>query len=360
MRDHLESGRAEADFEGGAFSICESLPAAVSGVMEEPVMTPQPPAHPVAIRQAASARFSIWWLAASSNLRGSILMVSAFAFFAFMTTLIKLVGAGLPLAEILLVRQVIVLAMMMIVVRGRVITAMRTKRPFLQILRGSFSLGAMGGGFSAIIHMPMAEATALGFSQVLFVTLAAIVILGETVDLRRWIAMAIGFAGVLVMLRPSTSGMNIYALYAIIGSAFGAGITITVRILSNTERTETIMFWQGAVLVSAMSVPAYLYWVPPSPTEWLWLISLGVVGTAGQWLITRAYQIGEASALAPLDFVRLLLAAASGYLVFAEVPGLITILGAALVLTGTILTVTANSRTSKSVLKKPVVEQPLA
>lgn len=285
-----------------------------------------------------------WWNAASPNFRSSLLMILAFCFFSVMMTLIKLLGAHLPLAQILFVRQILVLALLALVVGHGMRGVLRTARPGLQVLRASFSLGAMFFGFLAIIHLPMAEATSLGFSQVLFVTLGAILVLGEKVDGRRWIAMIVGFAGVLIILRPTGQAMSFYAISAIIGAAFGAGITITVRMLGQSERTETILFWQGLLMSLALLLPTWWLWVAPTAREWLWLIATGIVGTAGQWLITRAYQYGEASALAPLDFVRLLLATAAGFIVFGEIPDLVTVLGAGLVVLGTLYTVRRNSR----------------
>jgi drug/metabolite transporter (DMT)-like permease len=323
----------------------EAAPPTGEAVANPPYES-EPGVLPFPGREPGHATFAIlaWWQAASPNLRSSLLMILAFCFFAVMMTLIKLLGATLPLAQILLVRQLLVLALLTLVVGHGMRGVLRTARPGLQVLRAGFSLGAMFFGFLAIIHLPMAEATSLGFSQVMFVTLGAILILGEKVDLKRWIAMVIGFVGILIILRPTGEAMSFYAVSAIIGAMFGAGITVTVRMLGQTERTETILFWQGILMSLVLLLPSWWLWVAPTPREWLWLIATGIVGTAGQWLITRAYQYGEASALAPLDFVRLLLATASGFLVFGEIPDLLTVLGASLVVLGTLYTVRRNSR----------------
>jgi drug/metabolite transporter (DMT)-like permease len=299
-------------------------------------------------------RMTTWWQSASPNMRGSLLMVVAFTIFAIMTTLIKLVGSRVPIAQILIVRQLVMTLILALVVGRALPVIMQTSRPGLQMLRGLFSLGAMLCGFTALVHLPMAEATALGFSQVLFVTLLAIFVLHEVVDQRRWIAMAVGFVGVLIILRPTGEALNGYALMAIAGALFGAGITVTVRLFGRTERTETILFWQGAVILVALVSPALILWTEPTLIEWILMIGIGVVGTVGQWFITRAYQTGEASALAPLDFVRLLLATASGYLVFAEIPGLLTLLGAVLVAGGTIYTMGRNAGSRRTPTLPPV------
>lgn len=326
---------ASADSLAAAASIlaASALPAAANAL---------PTARPRRLQRAHG-----WWRAATPNMRGSLLMIAAFAVFAVMMTLIKLAGGRVPLPQILIIRQLVMTLILGLMVGRALPRIMQTGRPGLQLLRGLFSLGAMLCGFTALIYLPMAEATALGFSQVLFVTLLAIVILGEVVDQRRWVAMAIGFIGVVIMLRPTGEAMNGYALLAILGALFGAGITISVRVLGHTERTETILFWQGAVVLIALGGPAIFFWTAPTPAEWALMIGIGVFGTAGQWFVTRAYQMGEASALAPLDFVRLLLATASGYLVFAEIPDLVTIIGAALVAGGTVYTMRRNAGTRR-------------
>lgn len=321
-------------------------PTLASASALAPGELPSPPANK---RRFDGARG--WWSAASPNVRGSLLMVMAFTFLAVMTTLIKLIGGRVPIVQILIVRQLVMTCILVALVGHALPSVLRTQRPGLQMIRGLFSLGAMLCGFTALINLPMAEATALGFSQVLFVTLLAIFVLREVVDSRRWIAMAVGFCGVVVMLRPTGEALNGYALLAIAGALFGAGITVTVRVLGHSEKTETILFWQGGVIFLALIGPSIYFWVPPTPAEWALMIGLGVVGTVGQWLITRAYQMGEASALAPLDFVRLLLATASGYLVFSEIPGGVTTLGAALVVGGTILTMRRNAGPSRAVAR---------
>ncbi len=258
---------ASADSLAAAASIlaASALPAAANALLTA--------------RRRPLERARGWWLAATPNLRGSLLMIAAFTAFAVMMTLIKLAGGRIPLPQILIVRQLVMTLILALVVGRALPRIMHTSRPGLQFLRGMFSLGAMLCGFTALIHLPMAEATALGFAQVLFVTLLAILILREVVDRRRWVALAIGFAGVFVMLRPGGEAMNGYALLAILGALFGAGITISVRVLGQSERTETILFWQGAVVLIALGLPAVFLWTPPTPVEWALMVGIGVVGT---------------------------------------------------------------------------------
>lgn len=287
-----------------------------------------------------------WWRGASPNLRGSVFMFAALLVYAVMVAGIKHVGQGIPLVQILLIRQVIMTAILLLFAAGSLRRALHTDRLGLQIFRSVVTLLSMLCGFTAVIKIPLAQATAIGFSQVLFVTIAAVLFLKEVVDVRRWTATVIGFAGVLIMLRPSSEGLDIYALLAVAGAICGAAITVSVRKLAASERTDTILLYQGLVLIILLAVPAWAWWQPPTSDQWFWLITLSLFGTAGQWLITRAYQVGEAAALAPLDFSRLLLASFTGFVFFAEIPELTTWLGAAVVIGATLYTIRKNARTS--------------
>jgi drug/metabolite transporter (DMT)-like permease len=149
---------------------------------------------------------------------------------------------------------------------------------------------------------------------------------------------------VLIMLNPSGEGLNVWALMSVGGALFGAGITVSVRILGTSERTETILIYQGLVLMVVLAWPAWALWVWPTAEQWFWLVLLSLFGTAGQWLITKAYQVGEAAALAPLDFSRLILAGFTGFVFFAEVPSLTTLAGAAIVIGATLYTMRRNAR----------------
>ncbi|WNJ90555.1 DMT family transporter [Bosea sp. 685] len=284
------------------------------------------------------------WLTASPNLRGSVYMLSSLLVYAVMVGAMKHVGAAIPLIEILMIRQIIMSLVIVAIAGSALPMLMRTTRPGLQITRGLITLASMLCGFSAVIHIPLAQATAIGFSQVFFVTIAAVLVLKEKVDSRRWIATIIGFAGVMIMLDPSAGGLNIYALASIAGALFGAGVTVSVRMLAATERTETILLYQGVVLMAVLAVPCWWFWIQPSPKQWFWLVVLSLFGTAGQWLLTRAYQVGEAAALAPLDFTRLILSCFTGFVFFAEIPALTTGIGAAIVIGATLYTIRKNAR----------------
>lgn len=339
-----QAGRAEAADEFARAEPSEAAdPPPAAAAVASTLAAPDTPARRGAF-QVGKARLGGWWRNATPNLRGSVYMLTALLFYAVMVGLFKQIGTRIPLTQLLLIRQLIMTALILVMIGGALPMVMRTRRPGLQVLRGLFTLFSMLFGFTAIFHVPLAQATALNFSQVLFVTIAAVLVLKEKVDAARWAATIIGFVGVLVMLEPTGDGLSIYTLAAILGALCGAGITVTVRMLSDGERTETILMYQGLVLIAACTPFALVWWVWPSPQEWLWIVGLSLFGTAGQWLITRAYQVGEAAALAPLDFSRLVLASLTGYLFFAEIPSLSTFAGAVIVIGATLYTMRRNAR----------------
>ncbi|PZO03495.1 MAG: hypothetical protein DCF30_02655 [Hyphomicrobiales bacterium] len=350
MSEERQAGRQGRVVDGDGAAETEAAPRIADDVGEPHIVdgpessTGMPLGKPENRAAKARRRLKAWWLAASPNLRGSVYMLSALLVYAVMVGAIKHVGGVIPLVQILLIRQIIMSVVILGFSAGSIRPMLRTRRPGLQIIRSLLTLAAMLCGFTAVIQIPLAQATAIGFSQVLFVTIAAVIILREVVDARRWAATLIGFVGVLVMLRPSGDGLDVFALLAVAGALLNAGITVSVRMLAATERTDTILIWQGMVMIAALALPTWLWWVPPDATQWFWLIVLSLFGTAGQWLITRAYQVGEAAALAPLDFSRLILASLTGFIFFSEIPALSTWIGAAIVVSATLYTIRKNAR----------------
>jgi drug/metabolite transporter (DMT)-like permease len=285
-----------------------------------------------------------WWRQSTENLRSSAILFVSLIAFAAMTVLIKLAGRHLPLVEILIVRQIVMQLMIFPLARTTLPQMLRTPYPMLQIFRGLLQLGAMVASFAAVIHLPLAQSTAISFSYAIFVTLGAGVFLKERVDAGRWIAMILGLVGVVVMLRPGGDGSITYSLVAVAGAIFAAASAVSLRYKPDSRRTDTVLTYQALVLIAALAVPTALYWVTPTPVEWIVLLGVGITGTIGQWMLTVAYQRGEAAALAPLDFVRLVLTAICGFIFFAETPDLPIVAGAAIVVVATIYTVRSNAR----------------
>jgi len=230
--------------------------------------------------------------------------------------------------------------------------SLKTTRPLLQLTRIATALVAMLMGFTAIIKMPIADATAIGFAKSFFVTIFAIVILHERVGMRRWIATTVGFAGVLIMLQPGGESFSIYGVYAAIGASAAGLVMVILRLLSRTESPATILIYQAIGVGLILLAPAIYFWQPPTTTEWLLMTAVGVTGYCSQMANIYAYKFGEASLLAPLEYTRLIYATLFGIVVFSEFPGMTTVIGALVVIVAAVYTVHR-----ETVLKKARVHQ---
>ncbi|MCP5366607.1 MAG: DMT family transporter [Hyphomicrobiales bacterium] len=283
-------------------------------------------------------RWLAGWQGLSGNLRGALWILLSTLLFSVMAAAVKYAGQRLPSVEIVTFRalaQIVILGPL--VLRGG-FDGVRTKRPGLHLLRAVMAVGAINFTFYALTHMPLADATAISFSRSLFLTLMAIVFLGETVGRHRWTALAVGFVGVVMILRPGLAGFEPAALVALAAAALVAGLAITVRVLSRTEPNVLIMIFPATMTLLVTAPMAAAVWLTPTLEEVAVLVVMGVVGVAAQGALVQAFRVGEASALAPIGFVRLVFAVIMGVVLFAEVPDLITVAGSLVIVAGTLYT----------------------
>lgn len=281
------------------------------------------------------------------NLKGVIFLMLASILFSLMALLIKLLGQHLHVTQILFVRQLGMVIMVLPAIMRHFPGSLRSNQPALQLLRMGFAVIAMLGGFTAVIHLPMADATAIFFAKSFFTTIFAVLFLSEVVGIYRWSAVAVGFLGVLIMLQPGTTDFSIYSLACLAGAAGAAAVMIVLRILSQKDSADTIMTWSALGIGLVMAIPGIYYWQSPTGKEWILLAVLAFVSYFAQRCNIFAYKHGEASLLASLDYVRLLWATLFGFLVFGHFPGLPTWLGAAIVIAAAIFTIYRESRNSR-------------
>jgi drug/metabolite transporter (DMT)-like permease len=283
-------------------------------------------------RQAGRA-----WIALPGNTRGALWMVAAASGFACNAALIKwLTASGVEPLQTVFVRALVGLVVILPFIWPDGVAAMRTRHPGIHILRGLFGAGAMLGGYIAISLLPLAEMTALTFTQPLFTLLLAVVLLGERVRWRRWSATAIGFLGVLIMVRPGAETFQPAALMAL-GSAFGiAAAVVLVKRLPSGERHSTMLFYFGIVATLVTAGPALAVWQPLTWPQLALMILVGLVGMGSQATIIRAYRAGQAAYVAPFDYSKLILATFLGFFIFDELPSVWTAMGAAVIVASTL------------------------
>ncbi len=272
------------------------------------------------------------------NVKGGLWILNAAMAFSIVAVIIKLLGTHYHVMQILFVRQTIMGLMVAPIVVRDFPDVLKTTKVGLHLIRNCAALCAMGLGFTALAHLPLAQVTAISFARTFFITLFAILILSETVGVRRWSATAAGFIGVLVTLGPLDGGFNIYSVYAVMAAAAAGLVMNIIRLLSRTDRPSTILVYQ-IVFVGVVAAPfAWMHWQPPGARDWLLFLALGGCSVLGQMSNIHGFRIGEASAIVPFDYVRLIFAAVLGVLVFAEWPHLHTVLGAAIIVAAALYT----------------------
>jgi len=291
--------------------------------------------------------------ALSDNLKGSLVLICAALLLTVSVALIKLAGERIPVVQLLFLRQVGMLLMLSPSLVTNFPEAIRTNRPGLQLFRVSLALIALFGGFTAVVNMPLADATALGFAKSFFVTVFAMIILKEKVGPYRWAAIAFGFIGVAVMLQPGASGYSIYGLYAIAGAAAAGLVMVIIRLLSKTESSSSIIGYQVFGVGVVTLIPAIMVWTQPTPTEWFVILAIGVVSFFAQKSNIYAYKHGEASLLASLDYVRLLFATVLGFILFDQLPQLSTWIGAGIIIAAAVFTVFREARRKQTITRAP-------
>lgn len=283
------------------------------------------------------------WQALSVNIRGSIIILIASLVSVIMSSLIKHVGQTIPVIEILFFRQIMVLIIISPVIFKNRATVFRSNIYGMHFLRASLSIFAMYLGFTAVVNMPLAEVTAISFARILFTTILAILFLSEVIGLRRWTSIIVGFIGVLVIIRPDPDNINIYALMAVTSALFVSAVQIILRKLSQIDKPSTILVFHSVSITLVMSVPAYFQWVMPSVDEMIFIVMTGSLMSLMQWMFIQALKVGEAAAIAPMEYVRLLYAGVIGIIFFSETPTVWTLSGAAIIVGSTLYTMRRNA-----------------
>lgn len=257
--------------------------------------------------------------------RGIVLILLATAVFALSAVFVKTMAGRVPVAEVILFRNLFAIpALLPVVVAGGGLAALATRNPMSHAARTLFGMMGMVGAFYGYVHLPLATVTALGFTMPLFLTVLSVPLLQETVGWRRGLAVVVGFLGVLLMVRPTSlpggeAGLAI--LLGLLGSVGWALAMITIRRMGEAgESSVAIVFWfavGSAVLAGIAAVPV---WVWPTPLEWALLVGIGLVSALAQVLMTSAYRSGETTLLAPFEYAAIIWTTTLGAVFWAELP----------------------------------------
>jgi len=207
---------------------------------------------------------------------------------------------------------------------------MKTSRPFLQLLRSALLFGSTVLNFMAFRYLQLDETLAILFSTPFLIAILAGPLLGEWVGWRRWTAIMVGFAGVLVVVRPGFGGLQWAALLSFGSACCYAGYNITTRLLSRTDSSQTTLFYANLFGAVAMLPVLPFVWTPPSALDIVLMVAVGAFGSFGHFLLIVAHHRAPASVLSPFMYTQLIWATTFGFLVFGNVPSRWTLAGAAI------------------------------
>ncbi len=262
---------------------------------------------------------------------GILSLCLALFFFVIMNSMVKALTEHYPVPEIVWARYVAQFLLMVAIMPHRIPRLLASPRKDIQILRGCLLLGATACTISGLHFLPLADVVALTFISPFVVTVLAALLLGEKVGPRRWIAVAIGFIGMLAIIRPGSTVFQLGALFPI-GMAFFLGAyIIATRMISHIADPMSSLFYACLVGTIGATLPLPFFWVTPDPWHLAMMLGAGLFGGIGHFLMIKAYERTEASAIAPFAYTELIWAAAFGLVVFGNFPDLWTWVGAAII-----------------------------
>jgi drug/metabolite transporter (DMT)-like permease len=275
-------------------------------------------------------------------LTGILLKLASTLLFATMDVLVRSLGQAVPVGEVVFFRSFfgIVPIVVFFAWRGQLRTALHTRRPTGQAIRGLLGVGGMTSNFASLARLPVADVMAIYFSAPLITVALAALILREKVHIFRWSAVIVGFIGVMMALAPHLSigqvgtlstAAALGCLFALLCAAFDAGAAIQMRRLTSTESTASIVLYFSLMCTVAGLCTLPFGWIWPALDQCIVLIVIGIIGGASHLFLTESFRYAPASVTAPFDYAAILWGAALGYVMFGEIPGPLVIAGAVVV-----------------------------
>jgi len=269
----------------------------------------------------------------SQRVRGVMMMVAAVGVFAIMDAIMKQISVRYPALQIACLRGASSLPFVALTywLTGR-LHELRPVRFGLHLARAGLAILMLWGFLWALARASMADTYAIFMSAPLLVVLAAALLLGEKVRGHVWLAIAAGLAGVIVMLNPTVEGIVSIAGLATFGSALAyAVVVVLVRILARSDTTAAMVFWYLLLLSISAGALAAPGWLPIITADWPWIVAIGLIGWAGQYLITEAFRLAPASTVAPYEYSALVWAVGLDWAVWEVLPGARMLVGSAIV-----------------------------
>ena len=271
------------------------------------------------------------WMKLPPNVRGILWLVMGSLAFSINDLFVKSLGESMSPFQMAFFRYGIGFLIMAPVFLRMGTVGLKTSRPGIHGARLIIACIAQVGVYTAVVYLPLADATALAFSRILFTPIVAVIVLREVVSGGRWTATFAGFVGVIIMVRPGGE-IDPIALVAIGGACTFAVANVMIRLMSTTEPPNRILFYYQAGGILVFLPPTVLLWqTPPDLVSWLMALAIGILTAVGMIGFIRGFAVGEASVIGPTEYIRLIFAAGFGLLIFGEVPDGWTIAGALII-----------------------------
>ncbi len=286
----------------------------------------------------------------SQNLRAVLLMSLSVGMLAALDGIVKIVNnLGMHPFEIAFFRNVFGMIALIPFFMRIGFAELRTQRLKLHIIRGCIHACSMITWFWALTVIPLADATALSFMVPVFASLGAIFILKEPSIFARWLSIAIAFVGMLVILRPGFADISLGTWLVLGGTVFVATSKLITKSLTRTESPSTIVAYMSLTLTVVSFVPAAFVWTWPSAEMWFWFIALGGLGSIAHVVQAQSIKDGDLTLVEPAGFMRLVWAAAIGFVLFGEVPQIWSWIGGAVIMLGVLMLIRSESKLKSAV-----------
>jgi drug/metabolite transporter (DMT)-like permease len=279
------------------------------------------------------------------TIRGLVWVALAGFQFVVLNTLVRALTLHMHPSQAQFLRYVFSVAVMLPLVMRAGFAAYWPQRVGGQFSRGAVHTVGLLLWFTALPQLSMADITAIGFTGPIFIMLGAYLVFHEAMRWERWVAAAIGFCGVVIVVWPKLSaGAGLPSLLMVTSSVVFAASFLMTKALTRYERTEVIVFWQ-ALTVSLFSLPLALwFWSPPDAWQWAGFLASGLLGVTAHYCITRGFAVADISSVQSVKFLELVWASALGWLVFADIPTTSTLVGGAVICGSTIWIARRESR----------------
>ncbi|MGK2898928.1 MAG: DMT family transporter [Burkholderiaceae bacterium] len=292
------------------------------------------PGRPVSGPALLVAPWRRLWTSLTPNARGACWILLGALSLVLMHTISKSMGKRYDPLQMTFFRCAISLVLVFPIAISGGTASLRTRYLKMHVVRALFGLFAWFSAFYAVSRLPLADFTTMSFTMPLFITLLAVPVLGERGSWQRWLATFVGFVGVVLTVRPG-GGFQPATLVALAGAFAGACVLMVVKKTPMSEAPAGMLFYSNLILSVLMLVPAWSVWRHPGLVDMVLLILIGFFGIVSQVTYIFGMREGDASALAPFDYVRLIYAGLLGFVLFAELPDLWSLLGAACIIGST-------------------------